>query len=100
MRIYCVDEHHLTHTCPADPAPHSFDIRRTIVHVTDPEPCLAPVTLDGGGPTVVVDCGTWRPHDQQCDHCRTVITVGTVTYEHLGYQGPAHLAPTPAEAVA
>ncbi len=88
MRICRVDEHRLVHTCPANDEPHPVDIRRTVVHVTDPQPCLAPVIIRSGDTVAVVDCGRHEPSDRQCGNCRVVVTTGTVTIEDLGYQGP------------
>jgi hypothetical protein len=90
VRIYRVDEHHKMHTCPADPDPHPVDIRRTIVHVTDPQPCLTPTYDSIGAP---VECSRYEIRDRQCDHCRTVITIGTITVEHLDNPRTASLIP-------
>jgi hypothetical protein len=97
VTIHLVDIHVVTHTCPADPQPHAIDTRQTVLHTTPGRPCLTPVTVHGATATVVIDCARHEPHERQCANCRTIITVRTVTTEHLGYQGPAHLAPTPAE---
>jgi hypothetical protein len=100
VTIYTVDIHDITHTCPADPEPHVIDSRRTIVHVTPGRPCLTPVTVGSGPASTVLACHRVRPYDGQCANCRTIVTVRTVTTEHVGYQGPAHLAPLPAEVTA
>jgi hypothetical protein len=84
MSIYRVDEHHRTHTCPADPEPHPIDITRVVVHITDGRPCLTPVVIRCGNRTVSLPCGRHEPTHRQCDTCRPVITIGTVTVEHLG----------------
>lgn len=84
MSIYRVDEHHRTHTCPADPDPHPVDITRVIVHITEGRPCLAPVVIRCGDRTVSIPCGRHEPAHRQCSACRTVVTVGTITVEHLG----------------
>ncbi|WP_327009035.1 hypothetical protein OHA72_18325 [Dactylosporangium sp. NBC_01737] len=99
MSIYRVDEHHRTHTCPADPDPHPIDIARTVVHITEGRPCLAPVTIRCGNRTVSIACSRQQPAHRQCSACRTVITVGTITVEHLGAAEPCpratiHTAPT------
>ncbi|GII24298.1 hypothetical protein [Planosporangium mesophilum] len=94
MTIYAIEVFHLVHTCPANPEPHPVDTRRRIVHVTPGRDCLTPKTFDNG---VTIRCGDYNAYDQQCANCRTIITITKVTTHDLGYQGPAHLAPVPAE---
>ncbi len=99
MSIYRVDEHRITHTCPADPTPHVIDIRRRIVHVTPGRPCLTPVTITSGAVTATVPCGRYLPARRQCGHCRTIITTGRITTEHRGHN-PACTGPDTGGAVA
>ena len=85
MSIYRVDEHHRTHTCPADPEPHAVDITRVVVHITEGRPCLAPVVIRCGDRIVSIPCGRHEPAHRQCGACRTVVTTGAITVEHLGH---------------
>jgi hypothetical protein len=79
MTIYLIDEHHLTHTCPADPAPHPVITERTIVHTTPGRPCQTPATIHCGAVTVTIPCRRHEPHDRQCGPCRTIITTRQTT---------------------
>jgi len=79
--MYVVDVCHYTHTCPADPEPHTVDTRQTIVSTVDGGPCRQPQHLASG---VVVDCRRRLPTDRQCPACRPVIVVRSVTVVDWG----------------
>jgi hypothetical protein len=74
MAIYLVHVEELFHTCPGNPEPHAWDIRRTIIHTTPGRPCLAPVTITSGQTSRQIPCSIALPDRRQCDACRTVIT--------------------------
>ncbi|RZU50814.1 hypothetical protein EV385_2600 [Krasilnikovia cinnamomea] len=78
MTIHIVDVHDRTHTCPADPTPHPIDSTRRLVDTVPGGPCRQPIT------GTAVPCGRRRPADQQCDACRTTVTVRHHTRDHLG----------------
>ncbi|WFE29651.1 hypothetical protein O7623_10880 [Solwaraspora sp. WMMD791] len=80
MSIHLVDVVQVLHTCPADPQPHPYDIRRTLVHVTPGGPCRAPVTIRCGNTTTTIDCGRHRPAAHQCGACRTTVVERTITH--------------------
>jgi hypothetical protein len=91
MTAVQVDVHHLTHTCPANPAePHPYDTRRTIVAVAPGGPCRNPVTVRSGDTTAVIDCGRHVPREQRCPACRITVIERTVTFTHTGHHGPQH----------
>ncbi len=95
MSRITVDVHEYTHTCGGDSTPHVYDTRRTVVDDVPAGPCLAPVTVTAGPARVVLDCGRVRPTYQQCDACRPVVQVRTVTRTHTGPDiAPACPAPT------
>ena len=84
MTAYQVDVHHFTHTCPADPEPHPYDTRRTIVAVVVGGPCLGPVAVRSGDTITVIACGRHVPRDQQCRACRITVIEHAVTFTHTG----------------
>lgn len=86
MTVYAIAEHHLVHTCPANPEPHSVDIQRRIVHAAPGRPCQQPVTVRLGNTTAVIPCGRYHPYDRQCGACRPIITIVQVTTTDLGHQ--------------
>lgn len=90
MTAYLVDVHHLTHTCPADPEPHPYDTRRTIVAVNPGGVCLRPVTVRSGDTTAVIACARHVPREQQCPACRITVIEHTVTFTFMGHHGPQH----------
>jgi hypothetical protein len=90
MTAVQVDIHHLTHTCPADPEPHPYDTRRTIIAVASGGPCRRPVTVRSGDTTAVIDCGRHVHRDQRCSACRTVVIEHAITATHTGHHGPQH----------
>jgi hypothetical protein len=85
VTTYLVDVHHLTHTCPANPEPHPYDTRRTIVAVFARQPCQRPVTVRSGSTTTVIDCGRHETPDRQCDACRNTIVKRHTTATHTGH---------------
>jgi hypothetical protein len=90
MTAYQVDVHHLTHTCPANPDPHPYDTRRTIVAIAPGGACRRPVTIRSGDTTAVVDCGRHVPAEQRCPACRIIVIEHTVTFTRTGHHGPQH----------
>ena len=88
MTFVQVDVHHLTHTCPADPQPHPYDTRRTVVAVVPGGDCLHPVTIRSGDTIADIACGRHAPRDQQCPACRTTVIEHAVTFTHTGHYGP------------
>jgi hypothetical protein len=90
MTAYLVDVHHLTHTCPADPEPHPYDTRRTIVAISPGGPCRNPITVRCGNKSAVIDCGRHEPADRQCPACTITVIEHTVTFTHTGHHGPQH----------
>lgn len=92
MTAVQVDIHHYTHTCPADPEPHPYDTRRTIVAVAPGGLCRNPVTVRSGDTTTVIDCGRHVPREQRCPACRITVIDHTVTFTHTGHHGPQHPA--------
>ncbi len=88
MTFVQVDVHHLTHTCPADPQPHPYDTRRTIVAVVPGGACQHPVTVHSGDATTVIACGRHMPRQQQCPACRITVIEHAVTFTHTGHHGP------------
>lgn len=97
---YHIAEHHRTHTCPANPTPHAWDVTRTILRTEDTGPCLTRITLPTGA---TIPCGRHESLDRQCAHCRTEIVIETVTTEHTGPHtpvtpGPSGNAPHPCDA--
>ncbi|MTK02446.1 hypothetical protein [Micromonospora sp. CP22] len=79
MTIYVVDIEHTIHTCPAQPEPHPYDVRRTVVDVIPGGPCRAPVTVRCGGQTVQIPCRRHEPAKRQCGACRVIVTERTIT---------------------
>ncbi|MEV6601963.1 hypothetical protein AB0M36_34685 [Actinoplanes sp. NPDC051346] len=87
MTTYLVDVHHRTHTCPANPEPHPYDTRRTIVAVLPRQPCRSPITVRSGATTAVIDCGRHEPAARQCDACRNTIIKRRTTATYTGAVG-------------
>jgi hypothetical protein len=96
VTIYAVAIDHRTHTCPADPEPHTYDTRRTVVHITPGGPCRRPVTIRCGATTATLPCGRNRPAGQHCVACRTIVVEHTITARYDGQHGPEALLPAPA----
>ena len=94
MTIYAIHVHEVTHTCPGDPEPHPFDIRRRVIHTTPGGPCRTPVTVHVGATIAVVPCGLRYPAHRQCGACRVIVTVLQTTAEHHG-PAPHHVPPGP-----
>ena len=90
MTFVHVEVHHHTHTCPADPQPHPYDTRRTIVAVVDGGLCRQPVTVRSGNTIAVIACGRHVPRDQQRPACRTTVIEHRVTVTFMGHHGPQH----------
>ncbi len=88
MTAYQVDVHHLTHTCPANPEPHPYDTRRTIVAVAAGGPCRRPVNVRSGNTTATIACARHVPSEQRCPACRTTVIEHQVTFTHAGHHGP------------
>ncbi|GAB1692792.1 hypothetical protein KRM28CT15_45950 [Krasilnikovia sp. M28-CT-15] len=84
MTAIQVDVHHYTHTCPADPEPHPYDTRRSVIAVNPGGQCRRPVTLRTGTTTVTIACGRRVPREQQCPACRITVIEHTVTFTHTG----------------
>ena len=91
MTFVHVDIHHHTHTCPADPKPHVYDTRRTIVAVVDGGPCRQPVTVHCGDSSAVIPCGRHQPSVRQCPACRITVIEHTVTFTFMGHHDPQQL---------
>ncbi|WFE51456.1 hypothetical protein [Micromonospora sp. WMMD1155] len=79
MTIVLVDIEQVTHTCPAYPDAHPFDIRRTLVDVIPGGPCRAPVTIRCGDTTALIPCRRHEPVKRQCSACRVIVTEHTIT---------------------
>jgi hypothetical protein len=90
MTAYLVDVHHLTHTCPADAAPHPYDTRRTIVATAPGGTCRNLITVRSGDTTAVIACGRHVPREQRCPACRITVIERAVTFTHTGHHGPQH----------
>jgi hypothetical protein len=90
VTAYLVDVHHLTHTCPADPGPHPYDTRRTIVAIAPGGSCRRPVTVRSGNTTAVIACARHVPREQRCPACRTTVIEHQVTFTFMGHHGPQH----------
>jgi hypothetical protein len=90
MTFIQVDSHHLTHTCPADPEPHPYDIRRTIIAVVPGGPCRQPVTVHSGDTAATVPCGRHVRRERQCPACRVTVVEHAITTEFMGPHGPQH----------
>jgi hypothetical protein len=86
VTVYAIAEHHLVHTCPANPQPHAVDIQRGIIHAAPGRPCQQPVTIRIGNTTAVIPCGRHETSARQCGACRPLITIVQVTMTDLGYQ--------------
>ncbi|MFU8851107.1 hypothetical protein ACNAW0_09010 [Micromonospora sp. SL1-18] len=82
MTIYTVDIVHILHTCPANPEPHPYDTRRTVVDVIPGGPCRAPVTIRCGQVTTTVPCHQHEPAKRQCGACRVIVRERTITTHH------------------
>ena len=94
MTFVHVTVHHDTHTCPADPEPHPYDTRRTVIAVYDGGPCLRPVTVRSGDTTTTtIACGRHVPREQRCPACRVVVVEHAITTEFMGH-GSQHPHPT------
>jgi hypothetical protein len=83
MTIHVVDIEHITHTCPAQPEPHPYDTRRTVIAVIPGGPCRTPVTIRCGNTTTELACGRHRPANEQCGACRNIVTQHSITTRHL-----------------
>ncbi|PZG04309.1 hypothetical protein C1I95_33360 [Micromonospora craterilacus] len=79
MIIYLVDIEHVTHTCPAQPEPHPFDTRRTVIDTIPGGECRTPVTIRCGGTTVTIPCYRHEPAKRQCGPCRIIVRERTIT---------------------
>ena len=90
MTAVQVDVHHYTHTCPADPEPHPYDTRRTVIAVLPGGPCRRPVTVRSGNTAAVIACGRHVPRDQRCPACRTTVIDHAITVTFMGHHGPQH----------
>jgi hypothetical protein len=90
MTAIQVDVHHVTHTCPADPQPHPYDTRRTVIAVVPGGPCRRPVTVRSGDTTAVIGCGRRLPREQRCPACRVTVIEHAMTFTPTGHpQRPA-----------
>ena len=83
MSIHTVDVVQLLHTCPAEPEPHPYDIRRTVIDVIDGGPCRNPVTIRCGDTTALIPCRRHEPVKRQCGACRVIVTEHTITTRTL-----------------
>ncbi|WP_067504085.1 hypothetical protein [Actinoplanes sp. TFC3] len=88
MTFIHVDIHQHTHTCPADPQPHPYDTRQTIITVVHGGPCRAPITLHSGDTSVTVDCRRRLRNELQCPACRTTVIEHAITQTYHGHIGP------------
>lgn len=79
MTIHIVDILQTLHTCPAQPQPHPYSTRRTVVDVIPGGPCRAPVTIRCGNTTTRIPCHRHEPAHRQCAACRNTITERTIT---------------------
>jgi len=82
MTIHVTTVHHTLHTCPAHPAPHVVDTRRTVLAIIDGGPCRTPVTIRCGNTVTKIPCGRHEPRQRQCGACRIIVTEHTVTSTH------------------
>ncbi|SCL36841.1 hypothetical protein GA0074692_4465 [Micromonospora pallida] len=82
MTIHVVDIVHVLHTCPAEPEPHPYDTRRTVVHVIPGGPCRTPITVQSGVVVTQIPCHRHEPANRQCGACRTIITERSITTRH------------------
>jgi hypothetical protein len=90
MTFIQIDIHHLTHTCPAEPEPHTYDTRRTVLAVVSGGPCRQPVTVRSGDTTAVIACGRHVPRQRRCPACRITVVEHAITTEFTGQYGPQH----------
>lgn len=88
MTYVHIDVHHLTHTCPADPEPHPYDTRRTVVATVPGGPCRHPATVRSGDTVALVACHRARPRPEQCPACLVTIVERSVTFTYMGHVGP------------
>jgi hypothetical protein len=79
VTIHLVTITQVTHTCPAQPEPHPYDIRRTLTHVIPGGPCRAPVTIRCGDVTTEIACHRHEPANRQCGACRVIVTEQSIT---------------------
>ncbi|WP_328851532.1 hypothetical protein OG994_28295 [Micromonospora globbae] len=79
MTIYLIDVEHVTHTCPAQPDPHPYDTRRTVLDVIPGGPCRAPVTIRCGTTVTEIPCHRHEPAKRQCGACRVIVRENTIT---------------------
>ncbi|HEY0699067.1 MAG TPA: hypothetical protein VGD43_14805 [Micromonospora sp.] len=79
MTIHIVDIEQVLHTCPAEPEPHPYTERRTIVAVIPGGPCRNPVTVRSGQTSRVIACHRREPTERQCPACRVIVTERTIT---------------------
>ncbi|MEV1145192.1 hypothetical protein [Micromonospora sp. NPDC049799] len=79
MTIVIVDIVQVLHTCPAEPEPHPYDIRRAVVDVIPGGPCRAPVTIRCGNTLIQIPCHRHEPAKRQCGACRVIVTERTIT---------------------
>ncbi|MCZ7472757.1 hypothetical protein [Micromonospora sp. WMMC273] len=82
MSIHTVDVVQLLHTCPAEPEPHPYDIRRTVIDVIDGGPCRNPVTIRCGDIVTQIPCRRHEPTKRQCGACRIIVIERTITNLH------------------
>jgi hypothetical protein len=80
MHLVTIEQ--VTHTCPAQPEPHPYDIRRTLVHVIPGGPCRTPVTIRCGKATTQIPCHRHEPAERQCGACRVIVTEQSITTRH------------------
>jgi hypothetical protein len=90
VTAHLADVHYYTHTCLADPQPHPYDTRRTVIATNPGGACRRPVTLRTGDTTIVIACGRRLPREQQCPACRTTVIEHAVTFTFMGHHGPQH----------
>ncbi|SBT69201.1 hypothetical protein GA0070622_6321 [Micromonospora sediminicola] len=93
MSIHTVDVAQLVHTCPAEPEPHPYDIRRSVIDVIDGGPCRNPVTIRCGDTITQIRCGRHEPTHRQCSACRITVVERIITDTFVGYQGPEQMRP-------
>jgi hypothetical protein len=94
MSRYLVDGVHYTHTCPADPTPHPFNMHRTVVGHTPGGQCRRPIPVRNGGRMTMVDCARLLAPHRCCPACTTIVEIRQEATVHVGpYRAPTRGVP-------